>query len=67
MLEAGYERTKTILKQYFSDGYDNLEQIYRNIDFINQNTPNSRLRLTGDVIITNFNKITQKLARRKIL
>ena len=67
MLEAGYERTKELLKNYFSDGYDNLEQIYRNIDFINRNTKDSRLRLTGDVIITNFNKITQKLARRKIL
>ena len=67
MLEVGYERTKNILKNYFSDGYDNLEQIYRNIDFVNQNSKDSRLRLTGDVIITNFNKITQKLTRRKIL
>lgn len=67
MLEEGYEITKNILKEYFSDGYDNLEQIYRNIDFINQNTKDSRLRLTGDVITTNFNKITQKLTRRKIL
>ena len=67
MLEDGYERTKNILKEYFSDGYDNLEQIYRNIDFINQNNKDSRLRLTGDVIITNFNKITQKLTKRKIL
>ena len=67
MLEVGYERTKHVLKEYFSDGYDNLEQIYRNIDFINQNNKDSRLRLTGDVIITNFNKITQKLARKKIL
>ena len=67
MLEDGYERTKNILKEYFSDGYDNLEQIYRNIEFINQNNKDSRLRLTADVIITNFNKITQKLTRRKIL
>ena len=67
MLEDGYERTKNILEKYFSDGYDNLEQIYRNIDFINQNTKDSRLRLTGDVIITNFNKITQRLTRKKIL
>ena len=67
MLEVGYERTKNILKEYFSDGHDNLEQIYHNIDFINQNNKDSRLRLTGDVIITNFNKITHKLTRRKIL
>jgi predicted acylesterase/phospholipase RssA len=67
MLEVGYERTKNLLKEYFSDGYDNLEQIYRNIDVINQNSQDSRMRLTGDVIVTNFNRITQKLAKRKIL
>ena len=67
MLEAGYEKAKGILKEYFSDGYDNLEQIYRNIDYINQNSKDSRLRLTGDVIITNFNKLTQRLTRKKIL
>ncbi|MBE6682276.1 MAG: hypothetical protein E7600_08335 [Ruminococcaceae bacterium] len=67
MLEVGYERTKNILKEYFSDGYDNLEQIYRNIDFVNQNNKDSRLRLTGDVITTNFNKITRRLTKRKIL
>jgi len=67
MLEVGFERTKNILKKYFSDGYDNLEQIYRNIDFINKNNKDSRLRLTGDVITTNFNKITQKLTKKKIL
>lgn len=67
MLVVGYERTKNFLKEYFSDGYDNLEQIYRNIDFVNKNNKDSRLRLTGDVITTNFNKITQKLTRRKIL
>ncbi len=67
MLVVGYERTKNILKEYFSDGYDNLEQIYRNIDFVNKNNKDGRLRLTGDVITTNFNKITQKLTRRKIL
>lgn len=67
MLVVGYERTKNILKEYFSDGYDNLEQIYRNIDFVNKNNKDGRLRLTGDVITTNFNKITQKLTRRKVL
>jgi len=67
MLEEGYEKAKNILKEYFSDGYDNLEQIYRNIDHVNRNSKDSRLRLTGDVIITNFNKITQRLTKKKIL
>ena len=67
MLEIGYERTKDILKKYFSDGYDNLEQIYRNIDLMNRANKHSRLRLTGDVITTNFNKLTQKFAKRKII
>ncbi len=67
MLEEGYKTAKNVLEQYFSNGYDNLEQIYRNIELINQNARDSRLRLTSDVIITNFNKITQRLTKRKIL
>lgn len=66
MLKVGYERTSHLLKYIFSEGYDNLERIYSAIDFLNQNK-NNNLRITGDVITTNFNKITQKLTKRKIL
>lgn len=67
MIKNGYERTTFLLKTIFSEGYDNLENIYRTIDYMNRNNKNNSLRITGDVLVTNLNKITQKLAKRKIL
>ncbi len=66
MIKEGYEQTRHLLKYVFADGYDNLEHIYRAIGFLNKNQNNS-LRITGDVLVTNLNKITQKLTKRKIL
>ncbi len=66
MLKDGYEKTVQLLKYVFSEGYEDLDYIYRAIDFLNKSKSNS-LRITGDVITTNFNKITQKLTKRKIL
>lgn len=67
MLKIGYDRTTHILKSVFSKGYDNLEYIYRTIDSINRGSKEHTLRITGDVIVTNLNKITQRLTKRKIL
>lgn len=67
MIKGGYDRTTYILKNILSEGYENLEYIYRAIDFMNQNNRNNCLRITGDVLVTNLNKITQRLTKRKIL
>ncbi len=67
MIKGGYDRATYILKNILSEGYDNLNSIYRSIDFMNQNNRNSSLRITGDVLVTNLNKITQRLTKRKIL
>lgn len=66
MMKTGYERALHLLQYIFTEGYDNLEYIYHAINFLNQNKSNS-LRISGDVIVTNLNKITQKLTKRKIL
>lgn len=67
MIKDGYDRTMYILETVFSKGHHNLEYIYHAIDYMNQNRENSRLRITGDALVTNLNKITQKLTKRKIL
>lgn len=67
MIQNGYERTNFLLKSIFTEGYDNLEFIYKAIDYLNNGNQNKNLRITGDVLVTNLNKITQKLTRRKIL
>ncbi len=67
MIRAGYERTTELLTSVLAEGYDNTDYIYRKIEAINDGARNSCLRITGDVMVANLNKITQKLTRRKIL
>ncbi len=64
MINIGYQRTTEILNPIFSKGYDSLEYIYNTIDFINKNCADKSLRLTGDVLVTYLNKVTQHLAKR---
>lgn len=68
MIKRGYDRTSYILKAVLSSGHDNLNEIYSTIEQINQEyqTSSSSLRITGDVLVTNLNKITQRLTKRKI-
>lgn len=67
MIKDGYERTKYILKNVFAEGFENLDYIYDAIEQMNRDTNNNSLRITGDVLVTNLNKITQKLTRKKII
>ena len=66
MIQTGYERAKYILKSVFVEGYDNLDYIYNAIKYMNRGS-NSSLRVTTDVLITNINKVTSKLTKKKIL
>ena len=67
MIADGYERTVAILQTVFAEGYENLDYVYNAIDAMNQGKKNSKMRITGDLLVTNLNKITQKLTKRKIL
>ena len=67
MIKNGYDRTMYLLKTVFSEGYENLEYIYRAIEHMNQSNKSNSLRITGDVLVTNLNKLTQRLTKRKVL
>ena len=66
MIREGYERAMYILGTVLAEGYDNISYIYPTIDHMNCNN-NCSLRITGDVLVTNLNKITQKLTKRRII
>lgn len=66
MIRDGYDRTTELLQTVFAEGYENLDHIYHTIDEMNQNNKGNRLRITGDVLVTNLNKITQRLTKRKL-
>lgn len=67
MINEGYLKATQILRTIFSQGYDNLEYIYNVIDYMNLTSEKRSLRITGDVLVTNFNKFTQKFTKRKIV
>lgn len=65
MVNEGYSRTRKILSDIFSNGTDDLETIYRKIEQNNLLEPNKKIRITGDVVVTNMNKMAKKILRNK--
>lgn len=65
MITTGYDTAMEILQPIFNKGYENIEHIYSYIEGMNTNE--SSLRITGDMLVTNLNKITQRLTKREIL
>jgi len=67
MIREGYERTEHTLNAVFAKGIDDLDYIYAEIANRNRDAKNNRrLRITGDILVTNMNKITQKLTKRDV-
>ncbi len=67
MIDIGFERTKELFESIFANGHEDVEAIYQAIEHKNQSSKSRKLRITGDMLVTNLNRITQKLAKRKII
>ncbi|MBQ9848927.1 MAG: patatin-like phospholipase family protein [Clostridia bacterium] len=65
MIGLGQTRTAAMLEEIFGTADGDLEKIYDSISKSNLTHKNKKLRLTTDIVITNLNKITQKLSKRK--
>lgn len=64
MIDQGYQKTKFNLDFVFSHGLDDLDFIYHSISAINSANPDTKtMRVTGDVMVTNLNKLTKRLLR----
>ena len=66
MIKSGYGRTIDILDSVLKNGYEDLDYIYKATECRNHNEIRS-LRITGDVLVTNLNKVVQRFAKRKII
>lgn len=66
MISKGYDKTKKLLDIVFSKGTDNLDYIYDTIRLMNEESGDKKLRITGDFLVTNMNKIVQKLVNKKV-
>lgn len=65
MINEGYIRTQQILDSIFGDGIDSLETIYQRIAARNHSDAEKAMRVTGDVVVTNMNKVAKKLLHHK--
>lgn len=66
MIEEGYYRTFGLLNSIFYKGYQDLDTIYRAIESQDLNKEKS-IRVTGDVVVSNINKVMQKLIKKNII
>ncbi|MCL1831444.1 MAG: patatin-like phospholipase family protein [Oscillospiraceae bacterium] len=61
MFKTGYEHAKSIFEVIFENGTDDLAYIYRQIAMFNSCQSEKQLRITGDVVVNNINKILKKI------
>jgi predicted acylesterase/phospholipase RssA len=64
MIDDGYVRAKRIMDYVFVNGTDELDSIYQRIADLNAMNSNTSLRITGDVIVNNMNRVTKKLMKK---
>lgn len=65
MVAQGYSRTKRILSDIFSAGTDDLDTLYKKIEQSNSQENKKKIRITGDVVVTNMNKVVKKVVSHK--
>lgn len=64
MISEGYAKAKRILEYVFINGTYDLKAIYARVADLNAMDKNNSFRITGDIVVKNMNKVTQKLIRR---
>jgi predicted acylesterase/phospholipase RssA len=67
MINEGYSKTKRILDYVFANGLEDLSLIYSRTEDLNSMNKSINLRVTGDVIVNNLNRITKRLVKRKVI
>ncbi|MBQ8732200.1 MAG: hypothetical protein IJY82_05165 [Oscillospiraceae bacterium] len=65
MIQTGYQNSKILFDSVFSGGTEDVEGIYKSIARLNHSSGPPSLRITGDVVVNNLNKVTRRIARRK--
>jgi len=64
MLNEGYTKTKRVLDFCFADGINATRTIYSKIEELNAKNNEKSLRITGDIVVNNMNKVVRKFMKR---
>lgn len=67
MIDSGYYRSREILRYVFESGLDNIENIRKRIKTLNSVFPVRKVHLSGDILVSQMNKVTKKFARAKTI
>lgn len=67
MLADGYERTEAICKRVFENGYEDVEFVLQQNEILQKYHKEKHIRISGDIIVNNMNKVMHKLIKRKII
>ena len=65
MIKLGYKLTREILAPVVECG-DDAEAVCAYIKRLNEKSGVREMRVTGDMLVTNINKVVSKLAKNKI-
>jgi predicted acylesterase/phospholipase RssA len=66
MISDGYSKTVHVLNDVFKNGKEDLQYILKTIEYYNERQNNNKLRITGDFLVSNLNKIALHFTKRKI-
>lgn len=64
MVREGYDKAARIFDFLFGSGKDDFELIFQKKEKLEQCFLSSKTRITGDVVVNNFNRIAKKMVRR---
>ena len=64
MINEGYTKAKSILDFCFVDGINATSTIYSKIEELNARNTDKNLRITGDIVVNNMNKVVRKFMKR---
>jgi len=65
MINSGYEQSKAIFEIIFKNGSDDFDYIYQKMAFLNAMQKDKQLRITGDIVVNNINKVLKRITKER--
>lgn len=67
MIQEGYEKADAVCSRLFEKGYEDVDYILEQNDILQKYHAEKHIRISGDIIVNNMNKVVQKLIKRNII
>ena len=67
MIEEGYEKSLRLLRAYFCNGISDIDYILSCSELLHNQTKNPKLRISGDFLVSNLNRVAGKLMKKRII